>query len=36
MGHRCGYVLAASYFKTEAKKIALKAAKEISFEIQKE
>ncbi|MBE7121264.1 ATP-grasp domain-containing protein [Bacillus cereus] len=36
MGHRCGYVLAASYFKTEAKQIALKAAKEISFEIQKE
>ncbi|MGG3672948.1 ATP-grasp domain-containing protein [Bacillus nitratireducens] len=36
MGHRCGYVLAASYFKTVAKKIALKAAKEISFEIQKE
>lgn len=35
MGHRCGYVLAASYFKTEAKKIALEAAKEISFEIQK-
>ncbi|MFJ8118839.1 ATP-grasp domain-containing protein [Bacillus mycoides] len=34
MGHRCGYVLAASNFKTEAKKIALKAAKEISFEIQ--
>ncbi|PEY89352.1 biotin carboxylase, partial [Bacillus cereus] len=28
MGHRCGYVLAASYFKTVAKKIALKAAKE--------
>ncbi|WP_377865376.1 ATP-grasp domain-containing protein [Bacillus sp. R86525] len=36
MGHRCGYVLAASYFKTVAKKIALEAAKEISFEIQKE
>ncbi|MGH0513293.1 ATP-grasp domain-containing protein [Bacillus cereus] len=36
MGHRCGYVLAASYFKTEAKKIAFEAAKEISFEIQKE
>ncbi|MBE7122924.1 ATP-grasp domain-containing protein [Bacillus cereus] len=36
MGHRYGYVLAASYFKTEAKKIALDAAKEISFEIQKE
>ncbi|MDM5438821.1 ATP-grasp domain-containing protein [Bacillus hominis] len=36
MGHRCGYVLAASHFKTEAKKIALEAAKEISFEIQKE
>ncbi|MGG1609853.1 ATP-grasp domain-containing protein [Bacillus wiedmannii] len=36
MGHRCGYVIAASYFKTEAKKIALEAAKEISFEIQKE
>ncbi|MDM5427771.1 ATP-grasp domain-containing protein [Bacillus mycoides] len=35
MGHRCGYVLAAAYFKTEAKKIALEAAKEISFEIQK-
>lgn len=35
MGHRYGYVLAASYFKTEAKKIALEAAKEISFEIQK-
>ncbi|MBJ7996913.1 ATP-grasp domain-containing protein [Bacillus mycoides] len=36
MGHRCGYVLAAAYFKTKAKKIALEAAKEISFEIQKE
>ncbi|PGO20092.1 biotin carboxylase [Bacillus cereus] len=36
MGHRCGYVLAAANFKTEAKKIALEAAKEISFEIQKE
>jgi len=35
MGHRYGYVLAASFFKTEAKKIALEAAKEISFEIQK-
>ncbi|PGY99587.1 biotin carboxylase [Bacillus cereus] len=35
MGHRYGYVIAASYFKTEAKKIALEAAKEISFEIQK-
>ncbi|MGG3443201.1 ATP-grasp domain-containing protein [Bacillus nitratireducens] len=35
MGHRCGYVLAAAYFKTGAKKIALEAAKEISFEIQK-
>ncbi|MGZ7149006.1 ATP-grasp domain-containing protein [Bacillus sp. BC08] len=34
MGHRYGYVLAASNFKTEAKKIALEAAKEISFEIQ--
>ncbi|MED0876622.1 ATP-grasp domain-containing protein [Bacillus mobilis] len=34
MGHRCGYVLAASNFKTEAKKIALGAAKAISFEIQ--
>ncbi|MEK4213669.1 biotin carboxylase [Bacillus wiedmannii] len=34
MGHRYGYVIAASYFKTEAKKIALEAAKEISFEIQ--
>lgn len=36
MGHRCGYVLAADDFKTEAKKIALEAAKEISFEIQEE
>ncbi|HGH7182791.1 ATP-grasp domain-containing protein [Bacillus cereus] len=35
MGHRYGYVIAAAYFKTEAKKIALEAAKEISFEIQK-
>lgn len=35
MGHRYGYVIAASYFKTKAKKIALEAAKEISFEIQK-
>ncbi|HGH7177719.1 TPA: ATP-grasp domain-containing protein [Bacillus wiedmannii] len=35
MGHRYGYVLAASNFKREAKKIALEAAKEISFEIQK-
>ncbi|MFJ8526449.1 ATP-grasp domain-containing protein [Bacillus sp. NPDC094106] len=34
MGHRCGYILASSYFKTEAKKIALEAAKEISFEIE--
>lgn len=34
MGHRYGYILAASNFKTEAKKIALGAAKEISFEIQ--
>lgn len=33
MGHRYGYVLAASYNKTEAKKIALEAAKEISFQI---
>ncbi|WP_336771226.1 ATP-grasp domain-containing protein [Bacillus bombysepticus] len=33
MGHRCGYVLAASYIKEDAKKIALEAAKEISFEI---
>ncbi|MEH7458625.1 ATP-grasp domain-containing protein, partial [Bacillus sp. JJ1127] len=31
MGHRCGYILASSYFKTEAKKIALEAAKEVSF-----
>ncbi|KAB2383211.1 ATP-grasp domain-containing protein [Bacillus toyonensis] len=36
MGHRCGYVLAAADFKAEAKKIALEAAKEISFEIQEE
>ncbi|HDX9610203.1 TPA: ATP-grasp domain-containing protein [Bacillus toyonensis] len=36
MGHRCGYVLAAADFKTEAKKIALEAAKEITFEIQEE
>ena len=36
MGHRYGYILAASHYKTEAKKIALEAAKEISFEIQKE
>lgn len=35
MGHRYGYVIAAAYFKTEAKKIALEAANEISFEIQK-
>ncbi|PEB51836.1 biotin carboxylase [Bacillus pseudomycoides] len=34
MGHRCGYILASSYFKTEAKKIALEAAKEVSFEIE--
>ncbi|MEI4830664.1 ATP-grasp domain-containing protein [Bacillus sp. FJAT-53711] len=34
MGHRYGYVLAASYSKTEAKKIALEAAKEISFQIE--
>ncbi|EEL31469.1 MULTISPECIES: ATP-grasp domain-containing protein [Bacillus cereus group] len=36
MGHRCGYVLAAADFKAKAKKIALEAAKEISFEIQEE
>ncbi|MBZ3763246.1 biotin carboxylase [Bacillus thuringiensis] len=36
MGHRCGYVLAAADLKAEAKKIALEAAKEISFEIQEE
>lgn len=36
MGHRYGYVIAASYVKAEAKKISLEAAKEISFEIQKE
>ncbi|WP_439022373.1 ATP-grasp domain-containing protein [Bacillus thuringiensis] len=35
MGHRYGYVIAAAYFKTDAKKIALEAANEISFEIQK-
>jgi biotin carboxylase len=34
MGHRCGYVLATSHFKTEAKKIALTAAKEIFFEME--
>lgn len=34
MGHRYGYVLAASSIKTEAKKIALEAAKEISFQIE--
>ncbi|QPW46710.1 ATP-grasp domain-containing protein [Bacillus thuringiensis] len=34
MGHRYGYVLAASHLKTEAKKIALEAAKEISFQIE--
>lgn len=36
MGHRCGYVLAAAYIKEDAKKIALEAAKEISFEIEKQ
>ncbi|PEL48398.1 ATP-grasp domain-containing protein [Bacillus toyonensis] len=36
MGHRCGYVLAAADFKAKAKKIALEATKEISFEIQEE
>ncbi|PHF04111.1 biotin carboxylase [Bacillus pseudomycoides] len=34
MGHRCGYVLAASFYKQEAKRIALEAAKEISFHIE--
>ena len=34
MGHRYGYVIAASYVKAEAKK-SLEAAKEISFEIKK-
>ncbi|MGX5633233.1 ATP-grasp domain-containing protein [Bacillus thuringiensis] len=34
MGHRCGYILTSSYFKEEAKRIALKAAKEINFEIK--
>ncbi|MCU5409075.1 ATP-grasp domain-containing protein [Bacillus cereus] len=34
MGHRYGYVIAASYLKTEAKRIALEAAKEISFQIE--
>ncbi|MCP1122500.1 ATP-grasp domain-containing protein [Bacillus sp. 3103sda1] len=34
MGHRYAYVLAASNIKTEAKKIALEAAKEISFQIE--
>lgn len=34
MGDRCGYVLAASFSKQEAKRIALEAAKEISFDIE--
>ncbi|MBY0037315.1 ATP-grasp domain-containing protein [Bacillus cereus] len=34
MGHRCGYIIASSYLKKEAKKFALKAAKEISFELE--
>ncbi|MEH6979779.1 ATP-grasp domain-containing protein, partial [Bacillus pseudomycoides] len=34
MGDRCGYILAASFSKQEAKRIALEAAKEISFDIE--
>ncbi|MEH7320464.1 ATP-grasp domain-containing protein [Priestia megaterium] len=34
MGHRYGYILTSSHYKKEAKKMALEAAKEISFEIE--
>ncbi len=33
MGHRCGYII-SSYLKKEAKKFALEAAKEISFDLE--
>ncbi|MGM0923392.1 MAG: ATP-grasp domain-containing protein [Bacillota bacterium] len=34
MGHRYGYILASSYYKEAAKRMALEAAKEISFTIE--
>ncbi|MED0968600.1 ATP-grasp domain-containing protein [Bacillus paramycoides] len=34
MGHRYGYIIASSHLKKEAKKLALEAAKEISFELE--